>query len=278
LFDTVGILARPDKEEAVSLAKNIATFLSSKGRKVWMSREIASKADKFTPGSAAESSAELLIVIGGDGTILRTCLELGRSEIPMLAINMGTRGFLAEIRPEHAMEAIRKVLAGNYVKEFNAKIEVVVDGNPLPDALNEILITSAVPSKMIFFRVQRDGELLMECRADGLIVATPTGSTAYSLSAGGSILDPMLDAFILTPVCPLVPTRPLAISSRGRTIVDLLKPQVRAVAVVDGAHRHDLKSGVRVILQKSKHRAVFIRLEPSFHQRLKGRLQFAMEE
>ncbi len=143
----------------------------------------------------SKMKTDFLITIGGDGTILRTCIGLAKPEPPILAINMGLRGFLTEAEPKNAFEAVDKILKGNYKIEKCAKLSVIAGEETLPDALNDVVISAGEPSKILYTQICKDGKPILNCQADGLIVATETGSTGYSFSAGGPVLDPAVRRF-----------------------------------------------------------------------------------
>ena len=191
---------------------------------------------------------------------------------------MGVRGFLTEVTPEKSLEAIEKYLKGNYTIEHCSKIASFIGDERLPDALNEVFVTSRHLAKLLHMRIKKDGITVMDCRADGVIIASQVGSTGYAFSAGGPILDPDLDAFVLTPVCPITFTRPIVFSSSSEVILELLKPKT-AVVVIDGDYQREIsKETPRITIKKSEYVSSFIRFEGSFYNRLKARLLFSREE
>jgi len=133
----------------------------------------------------------------------------------LLSVNMGTKGFLTEVTPEGAREAIDKCLRGGFNLEKCVKISTSIRGESIPDALNDVLITASTPSKMLHIEILKDGISALNIHADGVLLATPVGSTGYSLSAGGSALDSTLEAFILTPLFPLEPTKPIVFTDES---------------------------------------------------------------
>ena len=171
-----------------------------------MQSKVTTQAE-FIPLS--EMKTDFIITIGGDGTILRTCITVPKPEPPILTINMGVRGFLTEVEPKNACEAVDRILQGDYKIEKCAKLSVTVGKEKLPDALNDVVISACEPSKILYTQICKDEKPILKCQADGLIVATQTGSTGYSLSAGGPVLDQEVDAFVLTPICSLTVFRSL---------------------------------------------------------------------
>jgi len=279
LSKKVGIVARTDRKEAISVAAQIAGRFESEKFNVLMEHNLAELLNRHSSSTPLEEMrADLIVTIGGDGTILRTCLRIPKPEPPILAVDMGVRGFLTEVTPENSLEAIEKYLKGNYTIEHCSKIASFIGDERLPDALNEVFVTSRHLAKLLHIRIKKDGITVMDCRADGVIIASQVGSTGYAFSAGGPILDPDLDAFVLTPVCPITFTRPIVFSSSSEVILELLKPKT-AVVVIDGDYQREIsKETPRITIKKSEYVSSFIRFEGSFYNRLKARLLFSREE
>jgi len=275
MFKSVGIVARYDKRKAIKLAEDIATLIGKKGLEVFIEETLkgkVKKSGKFRP--LEEMKTDLIITIGGDGTILRTCIAIPKPEPPILAINMGVRGFLTEVTPKEAYTAIERCLKGDYITEKCAKLAITADNAKTPDALNEVLIAVDAPVKLLYARVSKNGEHVLDCQADGLMVATQTGSTGYSLSAGGPVLDPHVDAFVLTPICSLSVLRSIVFPSDSKITITVLRPK-RIMVVVDGAYRHVLESeNPCITVTRSKNETTFIRFRENFYNRLRSRLIF----
>jgi NAD+ kinase len=206
--------------------------------------------------------AEFIVTVGGDGTVLKTCMSIPKPETPILAVNMGRRGYLTEVDPENAMHAIESYIKGTCKKEERVKLSATIEGETAIDGLNEVVITSGTPSKMLHFMVSINKSQLLEFRGDGLILSTPTGSTAYSLSAGGPIVDNSVEAFVVTFICPLEHLTPLVLSMDNRIKVELIAPRLKGVLVVDGRFQRELQPQTSVTVARSSHRAVFVRLGP----------------
>jgi len=275
LFKSVGIIARYDKRNAIKLAEDIAEYMNKKGLEVYFEQTLKGKVKrKGNFQQPQDMKTDLIITIGGDGTILRACVAIPKPEPPILAINMGVRGFLTEASPKEAYTAIERCLKGDYITEKCAKISIIADNKKIPDALNEALITVDEPVKLLYARVSKDGEHVLDCQADGLMIATQTGSTGYSLSAGGPVLDPRVDAFVLTPICSLSVLRSIVFPSDSKITVEVLRPK-RIMVVVDGAYRHIVESkNPRITVTRSKNETVFIRFRENFYNRLRSRLIF----
>lgn len=276
MFKSAGLVARFDKREAIKLAEDLHNYLKTQGLEVYAENTLAEKMKtKETAVTLEKMRTDLVITIGGDGTILRTCVSLPKPEPPILAVNMGVRGFLAEVEPKQAQAAVDKCLKGEFTIEKCMKLSATADHIKLPDALNEVFVSTAVPAKILYARILRNGEPILNCQADGLMVATQTGSTGYSLSAGGPVLDPDVDAFVLTPVCALSVFHPIVFPAESNLTIDIVRPK-KILVVIDGHHRRIVTSKfLGLTITRSKYETSFIRFGENFYHRLKSRLLFA---
>ena len=275
MFKSVGLVARFDKRNALKLVETITEYLNQKGLEVYVEESLKGKVKgdrNFIPLESMKT--DLIITIGGDGTILRTCMVIPKPDTPILAVNMGVRGFLTEVPPKEALIAVDKCLKGEFKIEKCSKLAISAEGITFPDALNEVLISAGEPVKLLYAKVLKNGEQVFTCQADGLIIATNTGSTAYSLSAGGPILDPQVNALVLTPVCSLSVLRSIVIPSNAKVTVEVPRPK-RILVVIDGAYRRALESRLpKITVTCSKNEAAFIRFKENFYHRLQNRLLF----
>ncbi|MBZ9570323.1 NAD(+)/NADH kinase [Methanobrevibacter sp. TMH8] len=221
----------------------------------------------------SEFSTDVLITLGGDGTLLRGQANLSNNEIPLLGINLGTVGFLTELDVKQAFKNIDSILKGEYYKEKRTQLKVT-HGKELFTALNEVVIMTEKPAKMLNFEVSVDGEVVEEFRADGLILSTPSGSTAYAMSAGGPIVDPKVGAFIIIPICPYkLGLRPFVVSDRSEIKVKLLKKGKKAVLVMDGQVSEEIDDSEEINFVKSENDVYFVRTtDRYFYQRIKEKL------
>ena len=275
LFKSVGLIARFDKKTAIKLAKDLAKYLKAKGLEVYVEQTLAEKIDiKESSTPLEKMKTDFIITIGGDGTILRTCVSIPKPEPPILAINMGVRGFLTEVEPKQAFTAVDKCLKGQITIEKCMKLSITAGNIKFPDALNEVLISADEPAKLLYARILKGREMILDCQADGLMVSTQTGSTGYSLSAGGPVLDPSVNAFVLTPVCALSVFRSIVFPADSSLRVDVTRPR-KVLAVVDGHHRQIISSKTpSLTVTRSKYETSFIRLRENFYNRLRSRLLF----
>jgi len=276
VFKTVGVVSRVDRKEALQLAAKIVNALEARKLLVKLEPKLAKHLQK--PDFAApleKMKTDLIITIGGDGTILRTCLQLPKPEPPILAINMGARGFLAEVAPKNALKAIHQTLKGDYKLEHTTKLACYLDKKRLPDALNEVSFTSLAPAKLLSMRIWKDDEFVGECQSDGAMVASQTGSTGYSLSAGGPVIDPQVQAFVFTPIAPLTVFHPIVFSVNSSLHIELYRPK-KAVIVIDGHFQTETTPELsRITITKSEYESSFVRFRSDFYHRLKGRLLFS---
>lgn len=274
LFKTVGIAARYDRKRAIKLAEELAQHLQGKGLEVYVENTLAKMVQTGEMIPLERMKTDLIITIGGDGTILRTCVSIPKPEPPILAINMGIRGFLTEVEPKLAFTAVDKCLNGDYRIEKCMKLTTRADGSKFPDALNEVLITHDEPAKLLYTRILKDNKPILTCQADSLLISTQTGSTGYSLSAGGPVLDPSVDAFVLTPICPLTDFRSVVFPGNSSLTVEVLRPN-KMLVLIDGQFNRLISSKLpTVTVTRSKNETRFIRFTDNFYNRLRSRLLF----
>ncbi len=275
VFKTVGLVARYDKKDSLELTEDLAEYLRNKGLKVHIEDTLVGKMKTEMEAVPLERmKTDFIITVGGDGTILRACTAIPKPEPPLLTINMGIRGFLTEIEPKHAFHAVDRCLKGKYKIENCMKLTATADGVEFPDALNEVAVTHDEPAKILYTRILKDDKPILTCQADSLLISTQTGSTGYSLSAGGPVLDPDLDAFILTPVCPITDFRPIAFPANSSLTIQVLRPR-KMLVLIDG-HNNQLITGKlpSLTVTRSKHTTSFIRFGEGFYHRLQSRLLF----
>jgi NAD+ kinase len=223
---TVGILARPDLARAGATLQELVTWLCERGVSVRLEERTARLLAGGVPGSCHTASArdvaeasEALIVLGGDGTLLAASHDL-RASIPVLGVNFGSLGFLTEITLAELYPALETLLDGSYRFEERRMLRATIQredrSEVMGDVLNDVVVTRAALSRIIHLDVTVDGLFMSAFRADGLIVSSPTGSTAYNLAAGGPILHPSLAAVVLTPICPhMLTNRPLVVGEEA---------------------------------------------------------------
>lgn len=223
-FKTIGLVGRPRHDVTLQMHKNIYQWLQERGYQVLVEEEVGKSLDIAACDLATldeiGQQAQLAIVIGGDGNMLGRARILSKYGIALIGINRGNLGFLTDIDPKNAYAQLQACLDGEFFVEerFMLEVEVIRDGKVIStgNAINEVVIHPAKIAHMIDFHVYIDGKFAFSQRSDGLIIATPTGSTAYSLSAGGPILTPQLNAIALVPMFPhTLSSRPLVIDGNS---------------------------------------------------------------
>lgn len=201
---------------------------------------------------------DLAIVVGGDGSFLNAARSLARFDIPMLGINLGRLGFLTDIAPNQIDTYLEEVLSGEYSDEQRCLLQshVVRDGESLAEgcALNDVVIHKLDIARMIEFETHINGEFVYRQRSDGLIVSTPTGSTAYALSGGGPILAPTLKAVTLVPICPhTLSNRPIVVPGNSQIEITIMGPSGHAQVTRDGQSNEALVAGDKVVIERYDH-------------------------
>lgn len=271
-----GVISRPDDRRALDIAREIAKYLSGRGVDVQMETETALGMDN--PGGntdLGEMSPDFMVTVGGDGTILRTAMQMQEPGTPILGVNKGSRGFLTEVDPKNVNDALDRVLNDDYRIESCIKLSSrhLETGKVFPDSLNEVLLASSMASKAIDVRIKVNGESLIDIQSDGVMASTPVGSTAYNLSAGGSILHPELKNVILTAISPYSYFRSIVIPDKSIVTMELVKPKAEGMVIIDGRDYTATKPPTTIEVRVSEYRAKFIRFR-SFYDRLERRLVF----
>jgi NAD+ kinase len=269
-----GVISRPDDDMALDIARDIAKYLVDRGVDVMMETETALGMDN--PGGntdLGEMSPDFMVTVGGDGTILRTSMQMQEPSTPILGVNKGSRGFLTEVDPGNVNDALDRVLNDDYSIESCIKLSSrhLETRKVFPDSLNEVLLASSLPSKAIDVRIKVNGESLIDIQSDGVMASTPVGSTAYNLSAGGSILHPELKNIILTAISPYSYFRSIVIPDESIVTMELLKPKAEGLVIIDGRDYTATKLPTIIEVRVSKHISRFIRFR-SFYDRLERRL------
>jgi NAD+ kinase len=227
------------------------------------------------------ASMDALLTLGGDGTLLRGARLLRGAPVPILGINLGRVGFLTAASRDEAGEALDRLASGNYVTEARRTLQAIIAparGEPsaLPVALNDVVIHKGGVARLIRLNVQVNGEDVGNYSADGLVIATPTGSTAYSLSAGGPIIVPDVEALVITPICAhTLAVRPLVLPADARISVSPIRPWAEDLLVsVDGQQAMMLGSDDRVELRRGDAPVVLVRFQSDYFARMRASLRW----
>ncbi|MEY3480727.1 MAG: putative inorganic polyphosphate/ATP-NAD kinase [Verrucomicrobiota bacterium] len=254
----IGILARIDKTQAAELVRSVRGALASRGADILLESRTAGLLGDGSPGESEQvlaDACDLVVVLGGDGTILRALHRMGGKVPPIFGINLGSLGFLTGVSSEDWSAAVESIAARNYRLSARSllRVELERDGRVAETflGLNDAVVSRGHHSQLIKIEVRVDGDELCIYNADGLIVATPTGSTAYSMSAGGPLLLPDSASFVLTPICPHVLTNRSAVVPDGARLELRLVGNAPGVTVnVDGQEIREL--GSRDVLRISR--------------------------
>ena len=273
----IGILAKKGPKAILTEARRIHQIIEQKGFKVILDDQLA-QAGRLPSGKPiGMMEVELLITLGGDGTVLKAAKELRRSKTPILAVNMGRRGYLTEVEPSEFEEKFTRWQKGDYQLEEQWKLSVFHQNRLVGEALNEALLLPTIPAKMLNLHVSLGRKSVFQARADGIIVSTPTGSTAHSFSAGGPVLETSMDSVSLTLMAPLQPVRSIVVPIRTAPSLQVSKPGPNANLVIDGRLEKEVKIGQSLSFKKSANSTFFVRFDDSFLQRSLRRLSSERE-
>jgi NAD+ kinase len=264
----VGIVARPEIPRSVSVVRKVMRLLRK--NEILLYRELAKKLGKKGSSIKALAKADAIIAVGGDGTVLRA--QRMAPDVPVLGVNLGVRGFLAEVETSELPEAVRMLTRGELPVVRRERLKATLGRRYLADALNDIVIAPEKLGKAISLAIEIEGETTVEATGDGVIVSTPTGSTAYARAAGGPVLDPNLDSFLLVPICPtrhLIP--PLVLPLDKTLKIGLLTPGRDALVIADGERMARIKYGDEIRISRSERPATFF-VWKKFYTKLKEKL------
>lgn len=264
------LVSRIDGNEALRYTAALAHDLKALGHGVTFEAGTAERLGK--EGVAFEEiTGDLVVIIGGDGSVLLTVHRM-RKQVPVLGINWGEVGFLADLEPEEA-DAFFAAHKDGFSVERRMRISLYTGGRYLGDALNEAVIVTERPAKMLRFGVYVDGVASERFRADGLLISTPTGSTAYAMSAGGPIVDPKIEGFLLIPLAPyMLSSRPHLISTE-RNLEVSLETEKPAHLVIDGQSTFELERKARVTIRRSDDPALFVDIGKPFFEKVNYKLR-----
>src|ERR1041385_5825412 len=279
----VGLIGNSDKGSCATVVKQAAELIKAAGRKLYSDQVTAQhagiKTTICTDARALTRSVDLLVVFGGDGTMLRVAREIAGSQTPMLGINIGGLGFLTAVPSPELSTALRQVWDGEFKFESRTLIQATgtFNGEPIEHrALNDIVISRGIASRLIELDVRVDGESLTRYRCDGLIFSSPTGSTAYSLAAGGAVAFPTADVMSLTPICPHTLTNRSLIMPMSVTIaVKVISPKPSTILSADGQMVCELTTGDLITIKRSRRAVRLMNLAgSSFCETLRKKLHW----
>jgi len=260
---TAGIVPRLHSEPAAHLAREMVARLAERGVQAVVEAEAGVSGVPAAPGRELGATADLIVVLGGDGTLIHAAGLCAGREVPILGVNMGTLGFLTEFPRDRLWEALDAALSGKLQasRRLMLSAELRRDGKVLLSGavLNDVVVSRDALSRLARLEVSVDDSEAATYEADGLIIATPTGSTAYSLSAGGPIVYPTLDAILLTPICPHALTQRPVVLPADLPIRVKLVSRGEMFVTLDGAHGRHLQAGDEVQIRTAPHRTVLLK-------------------
>jgi NAD+ kinase len=265
LMRRVGVIVKTAQPDAIRVLCELVVWLSGRGLTLVGEPKIERAEIEIETGCRVEveepeafaGGVDLLIVLGGDGTMIRAARMIGESTVPVLGINYGSLGYLAEFRTEELFPALESILANDYRLDARVMLDIeVVRGEERRAhgrVLNDAVINKSALARIIEIEARLNGQFVNAFRADGLIVSTPTGSTAYNLSAGGPVIYPSMEAVVLTPICPFtLSNRPIVVPDSALIEVCIKTPKEEVAITLDGQVGFPLEIGDRVLIRKSR--------------------------
>jgi NAD+ kinase len=279
----VGLIGNSEKISAAAALTKAARLIRSAGRTIFTEANTAQLArlNGTVCADVAElaNEVDMLLVFGGDGTMLRVAREIAGSQTPILGINIGGLGFLTAVPSSGLPQALRQVWNGNFKFEPRALIEADIrcNGKPIRQtALNDLVINRGIASRLIELQVSVDGEPLTRYRCDGLIISSPTGSTAYSLAAGGTVVYPTAEVFQLTPICAhTLSNRSLVLPFTSEISVTVVTPKPATILSADGELVTELSAGDEIRIRRSRRTVRLMHLQgSSFFETLRVKLHW----
>jgi len=258
-MERIGIYAKRNHPAAVKVARELAAWMRERGIEVFLEKPLAEAMGEGAgfPGGAIPAQVELIIVLGGDGTLISVARQVGPLRVPILGVNLGSLGFLTEITLDELYPTVELALAGGYTVSERMMLKAVVRraGREIGQyrVLNDVVINKGALARIIDMEAWVDDTYLTTFKADGLIVATPTGSTAYNLAAGGPIIYPGLHCLVISPICPhMLTNRPIIVSDDSVIRIEVKFQDEDVAFTADGQVGMPLQGGDVVELRKSK--------------------------
>jgi len=279
---SAAIISKPGKTELGTILPELLSWFRQRGYQFYMDEETA----RYTNGEQVISREEIgkkhpdfALVLGGDGTLLSAARAVAHESVPILAVNLGSLGFLTEVPLNELYVALEAVDKGQCPVEERSVLDCRLIRNEQcitqNFALNDVVVNKSAISRLVEFDLYIDGNFVFQYKADGVIIATPTGSTAYSLAAGGPVLMPSVDAFVVTPVCPHSLThRPLVVTETSQIELRVETGEEQAFLSIDGQIGLPVQQGDRVFCQRAGHKVKLMRLRRTFFDVLRNKLKW----
>lgn len=283
----IGLICKRDRQEPEDILRDLVPWLIARGAEVYtgtnetrMAGEIGVGPVKACPFERMQDEVELAIVLGGDGTMLGAARQFAGSGIAILGVNLGGLGFITEVPPTQIFEVLEDALSGRSLIEerlmLHAEITRATGAKESYLSLNDIAVSKGATARIVDFRTSVDGKFINLFKADGVIVASPTGSTAYSMSAGGPIVYPTVDCLLLTPICPhMLTNRPIVLAADAEVEITLGSSNDEAIITYDGVTAGQFAPGDTVTIRRSasKARLIMPRDRDHFHM-LRSKLKW----
>jgi NAD+ kinase len=280
----IGLIGNSEKISSRDVIRKAAELIAKSGRVALtdaITAQVAGlKSRAFPDAASLAKESDLVLVFGGDGTMLRVASEVAGARTPILGVNVGGLGFLTAVSSQEMPKALEQVWQGRFTVESRALIEASGECHGTlvrKCALNDFVISRGIVSRLITLEVSVNGELLTRYRCDGLIVSSPTGSTAYSLSAGGAVVHPAAEVFTLTPICPhTLSNRSVIVSLDAKIEVKVVSPRPETILSADGQGVSEMTAGDIITIRRSRDCARLLRLdESSFFETLRRKLHWS---
>jgi len=283
IFKKIALVGKHNSTTVSANMLRLAEFLLGRGHEVVLTTHTAEfcHLTKFpcAPLGDIAHEADLAIVMGGDGTLLNIARALVDHNVPIIGVNEGRLGFLAEVSVDTMFTTLAEMLAGQHLIEERLMLDCALEREGDLQfqmyAFNDAVVSKSALGRLIEFEVYIDNHFVYSQRADGLVIASPTGSTAYALSAGGPILDPTLDAFVLTPICPhTLSARPIAVNGHSEIEVNLIHADDARVHF-DGQQHRDMRIGDRVVITRARNPVRLLQpLDHNYYDTLRQKLHW----
>ncbi len=281
----IGIVAKLHHDVALTALRDLCAWLEQKGKEVYLDTTTAKLVDRESCYRKSEipKLVDLIVVLGGDGTLLSAARTMVDFEVPLLGVNLGSLGFLTEVPSDEMLTTLEQVFAGDITleKRLLLKTDVLRQGEMVASSycLNDVVVSKGTLARMIRLHIYVDGQFMTGLRADGLIVATPTGSTAYCLSAGGPIVNPESDVIVLTPISPHVLTnRPVILPFQKKIEIHLISEEESSMVTFDGQVGFSLRSGdVIQVCAAEKRLNLIVSPERNYYDVLRSKLKWGGE-
>ena len=280
--NTVGIFGKAKHPDVEALARKLSRLALEHGWKVLVEPDLGEGVSGAGRASAEEVAArsDIVVVLGGDGTMIRVTRLLGNKEVPIFGVNLGFLGFLTEFTTEEAPVHFSRLLDGKFDVERRVRLRAALlrkDQQVIAvDVLNEAVVGSGI-ARIVLVHVEINGVYVTSCRGDGLIVATPTGSTAYSMAAGGPILVPETPALVVAPICPHTLTmRPLVVDDRAKIQiwVERTHDHEKLQATFDGQQEQEILPGDRLCIERAQAGVLLVKPPRDYYQILRAKLKW----